>query len=171
MTLAEAKVVVEGLIFASESPLSASDIAAIVELDVSVVESLIEEIRSSYAEGALTIRKVGGGYQMVTKAELAPWMEKLGRPIINAPLSAASTETLAIIAYQQPVTKAEIEQIRGVRSDSAINSLLDRELIHELGRKEGPGRPILYGVTEKFFTHFGLTSLEELPLKGISEWK
>ncbi|NLL47958.1 MAG: SMC-Scp complex subunit ScpB [Firmicutes bacterium] len=171
MTLAEAKVVVEGLIFASESPLNASDIAAIVELDVSVVESLIEEIRSSYAEGALTIRKVGGGYQMVTKAELAPWMEKLGRPIINAPLSAASTETLAIIAYQQPVTKAEIEQIRGVRSDSAINSLLDRELIHELGRKEGPGRPILYGVAEKFFTHFGLTSLEELPLKGISEWK
>lgn len=171
MTLAEAKVVVEGLIFASESPLTASEIASIMELDAALVESLVEDIRSSYEDSALTIRKVGGGYQFVTKAELAPWIEKLGRPVISAPLTAASTETLAIIAYQQPVTKVEIEQIRGVRSDSAINSLLERELIKELGRKEGPGRPILYGVSDKFFTHFGLTSLEELPMKGISEWK
>jgi segregation and condensation protein B len=142
-----------------------------LELDAPQVESLVEEIRASYQDGALHVRNVGGGYQIVTKPELAPWIEKLGRPVINAPLTAASTETLAIIAYQQPVTKVEIEQVRGVRSDSAINSLMDRELIHELGRKEGPGRPILYGITEKFFSHFGLTSLEELPLKGISEWK
>ncbi|HHT67865.1 MAG TPA: SMC-Scp complex subunit ScpB [Firmicutes bacterium] len=171
MTLSEARIVVEGLIFASERPLSADEIAAIIELDVEVVESLVEEIRGCYANGALLIRNVGGGYQVVTKPELAPWIEKLGRPVISAPLTAASTETLAIIAYQQPVTKAEIEQIRGVRSDSALNSLLERELVCELGRKAGPGRPILYGVTENFFSHFGLTSTEELPLKGISEWK
>ncbi|MCK9526641.1 MAG: SMC-Scp complex subunit ScpB [Limnochordia bacterium] len=171
MTLAEARIVVEGLIFASERPLGASEIASMLELDAPQVESLVEEIRASYQDGALHVRNVGGGYQIVTKPELAPWIEKLGRPVINAPLTAASTETLAIIAYQQPVTKVEIEQVRGVRSDSAINSLMDRELIHELGRKEGPGRPILYGITEKFFSHFGLTSLEELPLKGISEWK
>lgn len=171
MKLSEARIVVEGLIFAAERPLSAQDIAAIVELDASVVESLVEEIRLFYAPGALVIRNVGGGYQVVTKPELAPWIEKLGRPVISAPLTAASTETLAIVAYQQPVTKAEIEQIRGVRSDSAINSLLDRELVCELGRKAGPGRPILYGITEKFFEHFGLTSTDELPLKGISEWK
>ncbi len=171
MTLSEAKIVIEGLIFASECPLSAQDIAEIVELDASVVEGVIEEIRQYYASGALLIRNVGGGYQVVTKPELAPWIEKLGRPVISAPLTTASLETLAIIAYQQPVTRAEIEQIRGVRSDSAVNSLLDRELIGEVGRKQGPGRPILYGVTETFFTHFGLTSIDELPLQGISEWK
>ena len=171
MKLSDARVVIEGLIFASEAPVSAQEIAAITELDVSVVESLVEEIREQHAQGALMIRNVGGGYQMVTKPGLAPWIEKLGRPVVSAPLSAASTETLAIIAYQQPVTKAEIEQIRGVRSESAINNLLDRELICELGRKAGPGRPILYGVTEKFFEHFGLRSTDELPLKGITEWK
>ncbi|NLL42234.1 MAG: SMC-Scp complex subunit ScpB [Firmicutes bacterium] len=171
MKLSDARVIIEGLIFAAETPISAGEISAIVELDVNVVESLVEEVRERYAEGALLIRNVGGGYQIVTKPELAPWIEKLGRPVISAPLTAASTETLAIIAYQQPVTKAEIEQVRGVRSDSAINNLLDRELICELGRKAGPGRPILYGVTEKFFEHFGLKSTDELPLKGISEWK
>lgn len=171
MNLSEARIIIEGLIFASERPLTAEDIAEIVELDPGVIESLIEEIRKHYAEGALLVRNVGGAYQVVTKPELAPWIEKLGRPVIHASLSAASTETLAIIAYQQPVTRAEIEEIRGVRSDSAINSLLERELIYEVGRKPGPGRPILYGLTEKFFVHFGLTSTDELPLRGISEWK
>lgn len=171
MKLSEARIVVEGLIFAAERPLSAQEIAAVVEIEVEAVESLVEEIRAVYGPGALEIRNVGGSYQIVTKPELAPWIEKLGRPVINAPLTAASTETLAIVAYQQPITKAEIEQIRGVRSDSAINSLLERELVCELGRKAGPGRPILYGVSEKFFEHFGLRSVEELPLKGISEWK
>ncbi len=171
MKLAEARIVVEGLIFASERSLSAQDIATILEVENAIVESLVDEIREVYRRGALEIRNVGGGYQVVTKPELAPWIEKLGRPVVSAPLSAASTETLAIVAYQQPVTKAEIEQIRGVRSDSAVNSLLERELICELGRKAGPGRPILYGCTEKFFEHFGLRSVDELPLKGISDWK
>lgn len=171
MTTLEAEIIIEGLIFATEHPLAPQEIADIVELDPNVVESLVESIRKRYSAGALLIRNVGGGYQVVTKPELAPWIEKLGRPVVNTPLSVASTETLAIIAYQQPVTKAEIEQIRGVRSDSAVNSLLERELICELGRKNAPGRPILYGVTEKFFQYFGLRSLDELPLQGISEWK
>jgi len=171
VTIQEAEIIIEGLIFAAEHPITPQEIGEIVELDVSAVESIVENVRKRYATGALLIRNVGGGYQVVTKPELAPWIEKLGRPIINAPLSVAATETLAIIAYQQPVTRAEIEQIRGVRSDSAVNSLIERELICELGRKNAPGRPILYGVTEKFFQHFGLRSLEELPLQGISEWK
>ena len=166
MTLAEAKIIIEALIFAAEKPLSAAEISEIVELDMGAVESLVEEIRQQYAQGALLIRSVAGGYQVVTKPELAPWVEKLGRPLIHTPLSVASTETLAIIAYEQPVTRAEIEQIRGVRSDSAVNNLLERELICEVGRKAGPGRPILYGVTEKFFLHFGIRSLDELPLKA-----
>lgn len=171
MNLTEAKVIIEGLIFASERPLTAKEIGEIVDLDQKAVEGLVEEIRGAYQDSALTIRTVADGYQFVTKPELAPWIEQLGRPVISAPLSAAATETLAIIAYEQPVTKGEIEQVRGVRSDSALNSLLERELICEVGRKEGPGRPILYGVTSKFLEHFGLTSLEELPLKSITPWK
>lgn len=171
MTIQEAEKIVEGLIFAAEHPLTPQEIGKILELEVNAVESIVESIRKKYSAGALLIRNVGGGYQIVTKPELSPWIEKLGRPLVSAPLSVAATETLAIIAYQQPVTRAEIEQIRGVRSDSAVNSLVERELIQELGRKSAPGRPILYGVTEKFFQHFGLRSLEELPLQGISEWK
>lgn len=171
MNLSEAEIVVEALLFSAERPLCPSAIGEIIELDLVVVESIVEKIRQRYTSGALLIRNIGGGYQIVTKPELAPWIEKLGRPVVNAPLSAAGTETLAIIAYQQPVTRSEIEQIRGVRSDSAVNNLLERELIYEMGRKPGPGRPILYGTTEKFFVHFGLTSLDELPLKGISDWK
>lgn len=169
MTLAEARVIVEGLIFAAERPLSAKEIGEIIGLDQPAVEVLVEEIRRQHMSGALAIRMVAGGYQMVTKPELAPWIEKLGRPVVHAPLSAAATETLAIIAYEQPITRAEIEQIRGVRSDSALTNLLDRGLICEVGRKEGPGRPILYGVTDKFLEHFGLRSIEELPLKSIGQ--
>ncbi|HPT83334.1 MAG TPA: SMC-Scp complex subunit ScpB [Limnochordia bacterium] len=169
MTLAEARVIIEGLIFAAEQPLSAKEIGAIVELDEGTVEALVEDIRKRYGEGALTIRLVAGGYQIVTKPELAPWIEKLGRPVVHAPLSAAATETLAIIAYEQPITRAEIEQIRGVRSDSALTSLLERGLICEVGRKEAPGRPILYGVTDLFLEHFGLRSIDELPIKSIGQ--
>lgn len=171
MTLQEAETIIEALIFAAEHPLTPEDLGEIVGLDAAAVVSVVDKIRKRYLHSALMIRNVGGGYQIVTKPEFAPWLEKLGRPIINAPLSVAATETIAIIAYEQPVTKAEIEQIRGVRSDSSLNSLLERELICELGRKKGPGRPILYGVTEKFFSYFGLRSLDELPLKGISDWK
>ncbi len=99
MTLAEARVIVEGLIFAAERPLSAKEIGEIIGLDQPAVEALVEEIRRQHMSGALAIRMVAGGYQMVTKPELAPWIEKLGRPVVHAPLSAAATETLAIIAY------------------------------------------------------------------------
>lgn len=108
MTLAEAKVIVEGLIFAAERPLSAQEIAEIIELDPATVEALVEEIRKDYGPRALTIRMVAGGYQLVTKPELAPWIEKLGRPVIHAPLSTAATETLAIIAYEQPDRKSVV---------------------------------------------------------------
>lgn len=171
MTLKEAEVIIEALIFASERPIRCEEISSLLDLKQSTVEALIENIRERHEQGALMIRNVAGGYQFVTKPEVAPWIEKMGRPVVNTPLSLASTETLAIIAYEQPVTKAEIEQIRGVRSDSALNNLMERELICEMGRKEGPGRPILYGVTEKFLLHFGLKSLDELPPISITPSK
>ena len=171
MTLKEAEIIIEALIFASERPMRCKEISSLLDLKPSTVEALIENIRERHEQGALMIRNVAGGYQFVTKPEVAPWIEKMGRPVVNTPLSLASTETLAIIAYEQPVTKAEIEQIRGVRSDSALNNLMERELICEMGRKEGPGRPILYGVTEKFLLHFGLKSLDELPPISITPSK
>ena len=171
MTLKEAEIIIEALIFASERPIRCEEISSLLDLKQSTVEALIENIRERHEQGALMIRNVAGGYQFVTKPEVAPWIEKMGRPVVNTPLSLASTETLAIIAYEQPVTKAEIEQIRGVRSDSALNNLMERELSCEMGRKEGPGRPILYGVTEKFLLHFGLKSLDELPPISITPSK
>lgn len=168
MTLQEAEQIIEALLFAAEGPLSAARLGELLELDPKSIPALVERIQRRYQEGGLMIREVGGGYQIVTKPELASWIEKLGRPVVHAPLSQASTETLAIIAYRQPITKAEIEDIRGVRSDSAISNLLERGLICELGRKDGPGRPILYGVTEKFLVHFGLKSLDDLPPLGIT---
>jgi segregation and condensation protein B len=168
MTLQEAEQIIEALIFASDEPLSAQRLAELLELEPVSIPGLVERIQKRHEHGGLMIREVGGGYQLVTKPEFAPWIEKLGRPVVHAPLSQASTETLAIIAYRQPVTKAEIEDIRGVRSDSAVNNLLERGLICELGRKDAPGRPILYGVTEKFLVHFGLKSLDDLPPLSIS---
>jgi len=168
LTLQEAEQIIEALLFAAEGPLSAARLGELLELDPKSIPALVERIQRRYQEGGLMIREVGGGYQIVTKPELASWIEKLGRPVVHAPLSQASTETLAIIAYRQPITKAEIEDIRGVRSDSAISNLLERGLICELGRKDGPGRPILYGVTEKFLVHFGLKSLDDLPPLGIT---
>ena len=141
MTLKEAEIIIEALIFAAERPIRCEDISSLLELKQSTVEALIENIRGRHGDGALMIRNVAGGYQFVTRPDVAPWIEKMGRPVVNTPLSLASTETLAIIAYEQPVTKAEIEQIRGVRSDSALNNLLERELICEMGRKEGPVDP------------------------------
>ncbi len=132
------------------------------------VESVVDTIRRRYQSGALMIRNVGGGYQIVTKPHFADWLEKLNRTVINTPLSMAAVETVAIIAYEQPVTKAEIEQIRGgPLRQPPLNSLLERELICEQGgRKQAPpGRPILYGVTPKFFflvrpAEFGRTSFK-----------
>jgi len=163
MTLNEAEMVIEGLIFASSDPLSIREISSITQLEPAVVEGIVEKVRVRYMGRGFVLRCVGGAYQFVTNDEISPWIEKLGRPVVVTPLSHASLETLAIIAYRQPITRSEIEQIRGVRSDSAVNNLLERELVQEMGRKDGPGRPILYGVTKLFFAHFGLESLDELP--------
>src|SRR5690554_4237848 len=106
MKLQEAEQIIEALIFAADEPLSAESLAELLELDRNSIPALVERIQARHQGGGLMIREVGGGYQFVTKPELAPWIEKLGRPVVHAPLSQASTETLAIIAYRQPVTKA-----------------------------------------------------------------
>lgn len=165
MTLEESCKIIEGLLFAAPHPLTAEEIGKILEIDAKTVTRLIECIKDKLRDSGIMVRSVAGGFQLVTRPELAAWIDKIGRPIVNAPLSIAGLETLAIIAYQQPITRSEIEQVRGVRADSAVNTLIERELIIEVGRKDGPGRPILYGTSDQFLVHFGLNSIDELPDK------
>lgn len=155
---------VEALLFASGQPLSAERIAGILDTHVDYICTLLHEMttRMSGEERGLTIVEVAGGYQLCTKPHLFTIVSKLGE-VQDSKLSAAALETLAIVAFKQPVTRQEIESIRGVNADRVIATLLDRLLIKEVGRKEAVGRPILYGTTNEFLQCFGLKSLDDLP--------
>ena len=154
----------EALLFAAGDPISAAQLATILEIPEDHVRLLLAELKNDLnsAERGITLVEVAGGYQLVTKGELAATVEKLAG-VQDSRLSLPALETLAIIAYKQPITRGEIDFIRGVQSDSVLATLLDKGLIKELGRKEGPGRPILYGTTDTFLLHFGLNSINELP--------
>jgi len=166
----EAKAVLEALIFASSEPVTIKEMSIITGLNEETVRTLLSEMAVEYndQQRGIQIIEVAGGYQLVTKPEMAVYVEKLKKVPRQAPLSQAALETLAIIAYKQPITRAEIETIRGVRVESSLTTLLERGLIEETGRKEGPGRPILYGTTKEFLKYFGLKSLDELPV--VDDW-
>lgn len=155
---------IEALLFASGNPVTAAKFAEILEIDSEHVAVLLEELRQDMAaeQRGLTIVEVAGGYQLCSKPELAPILEKLV-DVQEARMSLAAMETLAIVAFKQPVTKQEIENIRGVKVDGVVTTLAERGLIKEVGRKEAIGRPILYGTTEDFLKCFGLKNLDELP--------
>ena len=157
---------VEALLFASEAPLIPSDIARIDEsLDEEEVERLIAELKHEYEaeDRAFGIYEIAGGYQVLTRPEYGPVLERFETVPMSARLSPAALETLAIIAFRQPVGRAEIEDIRGVGAGAVLKTLLDRELVEVVGRGEGLGRPLLYGTTRFFLDHFGFRSLDELP--------
>ena len=157
---------VEALLFASEAPLSAADLARADEgLDEEQVEQLIAELRQEYErEGrAFGIFEIGGGYQLLTRPEYAPVLERFDTVPVSSRLSAPALETLAIIAYRQPVGRAEIEEIRGVGAGGVLKTLQERDLVEVVARGEGLGRPLLYGTTRVFLEHFGFRSLEDLP--------
>lgn len=155
---------IEALLFANGSPLTAEKLAHILEIDSENVGILLEELRQDMAasDRGLTIVEVAGGYQLCSKPELAPVVGKLVE-VQEARLSLAAMETLAIVAFKQPVTRQEMEHIRGVSVDGVVSTLLERGLIKEVGRKEAIGRPILYGTTDDFLQCFGLKSLNDLP--------
>lgn len=158
--------VIEALLFASETPLSAADLARADEgLDEEGVEQLIAELRQEYErEGrAFSIFEIAGGYQLLTRPEFAPILERFDTVPVSTRLSAPALETLAIIAYRQPVGRAEVEEIRGVGAGGVLKTLQERGLIEVVGRGEGLGRPLLYGTTRIFLEHFGFRSLEDLP--------
>lgn len=126
------------------------------------VPEVVSELREMLEGTGLMVEEVGGGYKMVTRPEYAEYVKRL-KPPKREKLSRAALETLAIVAYRQPITKAEIENLRGVRSEGPLFTLLQRQLIKPVGRKKAPGKPVMYGTTEKFLEIFGLRDLSELP--------
>lgn len=154
----------EALLFVAKNPLTLELLGEILELNLAEIQELLSTLQDRYAADfcGLTILEIDGGYKMGTKPEVSRYIELLYKQPAQA-LSNAALEVLSIIAYKQPVTRGEIDFIRGVQSDRALATLVEKGLVKEVGRKEGPGRPILYGTTEQFLLHFGLHSLEDLP--------
>lgn len=170
MNLIKARATIEALIFASSEPINGKAISEIIDIDEHTVKQIIVDLVEDYrrTKKGILIMEVANGYQFCTHPECAPYIEKLQKTPRNVGLSQAAIETLAIIAYKQPITKAEIEALRGVNVESPLSTLVEKNLIEEAGRKDAPGRPILYATTKKFLQYFGLNSLEELP--QFPEW-
>jgi segregation and condensation protein B len=158
--------VVEALLFASDTPVEAERIQEVLDLEsAAAARALVEGLRGRLdAEGrGLQVMEVGGGYRLVTRPEVAPWLVKLARSRTRSRLSRPSLETLAIIGYRQPVSRPEVDAIRGVNSEAVLDNLLERRMIRITGRKESPGRPFLYETTREFLVAFGLRDLGDLP--------
>jgi len=158
--------IVEALLFASDTPVEASRVQEVLDLESPAeARELVESLRRRLdAEGrALQVMEVGGGFRLVTRPEIAPWLVKLARSRTRSRLSRPSLETLAIIGYRQPVSRPEVDAIRGVNSDAVLENLLERRMIRIAGRKESPGRPFLYETTREFLVAFGLRDLADLP--------
>jgi len=154
----------EGLLFIAPGPVSAVQLSSSLDVSHSMVEKALEELSKRYLKtGGLYLQLHKGKYQLTTKPGMAGEVEKFLGLQATSKLSRAGIETLAIIAYKQPVTRPQLDEIRGVNSDGVIKSLLSKGLIEETGRVEGPGRPIIYGTTSEFLQYFGLSSLDELP--------
>jgi len=167
--------IIEALLFATDEPLAVKqvvDIFGILDdgeqpspITPDEVLAAIEQLNAEYERTGRTVRivKVAGGYQFATKPEFARWLGKMLREKSKRKLSLSALETLAVIAYKQPVTKPEIETIRGVNADYVLHTLLERSLVAIVGRAATPGRPLLYGTTKDFLKHFGVNDLSELP--------
>ena len=171
MDISEQRKHIEALVFVSETPLKAERIAEILEIKNSEVMKSLQELAGLYAqkESGLQLEEVAEGFQFRTRPESADYIQKLihSRPYR---FSRAALETLAIIAYRQPVTRAEVEYLRGVDSGGVFKTLLEKQLIRILGKKDVPGRPLIYGTTREFLEFFGLRDLSTLPtLKEFSE--
>lgn len=162
---AERAAIIEALIFVSEEPLSVKVIAGVLKEDREAVQESVKALAEEFnsRNSGLQLREVAGGWQFATRAEHHEYVRRLLRTRPSAKLSIASLETLAVIAYRQPVTVPEILEIRGVQSPSAIKTLLDKKLIVAKGRKETVGRPMMYGTSKDFLLQFGLKDLSELP--------
>jgi segregation and condensation protein B len=162
---------VEALIFASEVPISNEEIRSCLEslfktpFQKEAIDTIVLRLQLKYSSDAYSfeIVNIGSGYQFLTKSEFYDVVGMMLKQKSNKKLSRSALETLAVIAYQQPVSKGEVEKIRGVNCDYAVQKLLEKELVQIKGRSKEPGRPLLYGTSDKFMEHFGLSSLQDLP--------
>jgi segregation and condensation protein B len=152
----------EALVFASDKPLRTGELARLASAPVQQVRTLLVELSQMYTERGIVLGEIAGGWQFRTNAQYAPFVRDLTseRPVR---LTRAQVETLAIVAYRQPITRPEIDDIRGVDSGATLKLMLERELVRILGKKDEPGRPLLYGTTSRFLEFFGLKSLGDLP--------
>ncbi|MFS0672714.1 SMC-Scp complex subunit ScpB [Ornithinibacillus sp. 179-J 7C1 HS] len=160
------KAILEGLLFAcGDEGITIRELAKIMEISEKAVEHLVEELKYDYehASRGIMMMESHNVYHLTTKPEHSEYYKRLVESPQSSRMSQAALETLAIIAYRQPITRSEIDEIRGVKSDRPVQTLLARSLIEEVGRKDGVGRPVLFGTSKDFLTYFGLTSLEELP--------
>jgi len=162
----ELKAILESLLFVSPEPLSAVRLVAVLgDVTKVEVERTLKSLGKDLDQDGRGIRlvEVAGGYRLVTKQEYASWIKRLDKAKSAAKLSRSALESLAIIAYKQPLVRSEIEEIRGVETSGVVRTLLERKLVRIVGRKEVPGRPIMYGTTKFFLEHFGLNDLSQLP--------
>ncbi|WP_025641170.1 SMC-Scp complex subunit ScpB [Schnuerera ultunensis] len=161
----EVKSIIEALLFIWGEPLSLKDISDILEIEEEETKNILNEMidQFNYNRRGLRIVRIEDSYQLSTRPEHYHWISKLSQEKNNKSLSNAALETLSIIAYRQPITRNEIEAIRGVRCDKALDTLLNKNLIEEKGRLERTGRPIIYGTTKEFLRYFGLENLNDLP--------
>jgi segregation and condensation protein B len=160
---------IEALVFASDKPVRDREIARLASAPVKQVRELLAELKAIYAKRGIVLDEIAGGWLFRTSAQFAPFVRELSaeRPVR---LTRAQVETLAIVAYRQPVTRPEIDDIRGVDSGATLKLMLERDLVRILGKKDEPGRPLLYGTTNQFLSFFGLKSLKDLPtLKEFTE--
>jgi len=164
--MTKGKKIIEALLFASNEPISAKKITEVIEyVDTRTVRKLIDQLREEYdsLQRSFQIIEIANGYQICTRPEYHEWIKKLHSKQINVSLSTAALETLAIIAYNQPVTRAKIEEIRGVNSSGVLNNLMQKKLIRVSGRSSSAGRPLLFSTTDEFLKNFGLKDLADLP--------
>jgi segregation and condensation protein B len=160
------KGILEALLFVTADPIPVTRFLALLgAVTKHEVEQALTSLSHDYEQEGrgLQLAEVAGGYRIVTKAEFAPWLKRLEKVKAPSKLSRSALESLAIIAYKQPIVRAEVEQIRGVETSGVIRTLLERKLVRIVGRKEEPGRPIMYGTTKFFLEHFGLRDLSQLP--------
>ena len=154
----------EAILFVAEQPIPAAELAALLEVPTADVEStLVEMAEKRRHEGGLALREVGGGWRLYTRPEALPYLERFARTGRATRLSQAALETLAVVAYRQPVARSQVAEIRGVDSERALHTLEARGLIVEVGRAPGPGQAVLYGTTATFLEKLGLDRLDELP--------
>ncbi|MCI5955683.1 MAG: SMC-Scp complex subunit ScpB [Clostridiales bacterium] len=155
--------ILEAILFVAGEPVAIRDLTAALELGEMELINAVETLERACENRGVTIKRYGNHLRMETRAEYAPYVERLLQPVQRQNLSQSAMETLAVIAYRQPATKGEVELVRGVKCDYSIQSLLQKGLIKEVGRKEALGRPILYATTDRFLEHFGISDIRELP--------